>query len=303
MSPTAIFLLTAAALLHAGWNLLSKRNHPTASFFLLTSLAGGLLFIPSFLLFPGALPKGIPPGVWMLLGGAGFSMALYYVSLAAAYRAGDMSVAYPLARSSPILVVTATTIFLGKGGQVSAPCVSGIILVVAGCFLIPLRRFGGLHWRNYLNATCGCALLSAVGTAGYSLCDDEALRRLRVLAGAGAETTGIALNYACLEGFVTALWLAFFIFTRRDGRKVFAKTLQEGKHNAILTGFAIFITYAFVLVAMGHVANVSYVVAFRQLSIPLGVLFGIGFLKEPAHAPKLAGVAVMLSGLLLVALG
>ena len=75
------------------------------------------------------------------------------------------------------------------------------------------------------------------------------------------------------------------------------------QRNAILTGFAIFITYAFVLVAMGHVANVSYVVAFRQLSIPLGVLFGIGFLKEPAHAPKLIGAAIMLTGLLLVALG
>ena len=303
MSPTAIIFLAAAAVLHAGWNLLSKRNHPTASYFLLTSLAGGLLFAPTFLLFPQALPGDIPAGVWTLLGGAGFSMALYYVSLAAAYRAGDMSVAYPLARSSPILVVTATTVLLGRGGQVGAACVGGIILVVAGCFLIPLRRFGCLHFRNYINTTCVCALLSAIGTAGYSLCDDEALRRLRVLAGADAQATGIALNYACLEGFVTALWLGFFIFARREGRRVFAKTLRESKRNALVTGFAIFITYAFVLIAMGHVANVSYVVAFRQLSIPLGVLFGIGFLKEPAHAPKLAGVAVMLSGLLLVALG
>ena len=52
---------------------------------------------------------------------------------------------------------------------------------------------------------------------------------------------------------------------------------------------------------MGFVKNVSYVVAFRQLSIPLGTAFGIMFLKEPVYSPKLAGAAIMFIGLMLVA--
>ena len=54
---------------------------------------------------------------------------------------------------------------------------------------------------------------------------------------------------------------------------------------------------------MGHVTNVSYVVAFRQLSIPLGAVLGVLVLGEPGYRPKLAGVALMFGGLILVALG
>jgi uncharacterized membrane protein len=48
---------------------------------------------------------------------------------------------------------------------------------------------------------------------------------------------------------------------------------------------------------------VSYVVGFRQLSIPLGAMAGILVLKEAPHAPKLAGVAIMFVGLILLAMG
>jgi len=54
---------------------------------------------------------------------------------------------------------------------------------------------------------------------------------------------------------------------------------------------------------MGFVKNISYVVAFRQLSIPLGALMGIIVLREPRFPPKLVGVAVLCAGLALVATG
>jgi uncharacterized membrane protein len=51
------------------------------------------------------------------------------------------------------------------------------------------------------------------------------------------------------------------------------------------------------------VTNVSYVVAFRQLSIPLGAFVGVFVLKEPRYRPKLVGVLVMFAGLVLVGAG
>ena len=163
LTPLAIVLLVASAVLHASWNLISKRNSPTASFFLIANTAGGLLLLP-VLLWHGDVLWGLPPRVWVLLGVTGFFMAFYYSSLAGAYRAGDISVAYPLARSSPVIVVTVVTFGLGRGDQVSAQCVMGILLVVLGCFVVPMRRLSEIRLSNYLNLACAMALLAAVGT-------------------------------------------------------------------------------------------------------------------------------------------
>jgi len=57
-----------------------------------------------------------------------------------------------------------------------------------------------------------------------------------------------------------------------------------------------------VLASMAYVSNVSYVAAFRQLSIPLGAAAGMALLKEPRYFPKLSGVGIVFVGLMLVAL-
>lgn len=303
MTPTAVVLLIISAGLHAGWNLITKRNHPTASFFLVANTVGGLLLVPVVALHGKALPD-IPASVWWLLAVTGCFMALYYASLAGAYRSGDISVAYPLARSSPVIVVTVITLLLGRGHQVSGQCVFGILLVVAGCFLIPMRRFSDFRLSNYLNPTCGLALLAAVGTSGYSIADDEALRQLRTApALAAVGNIPLTLVYACLEACSASLWLVLFIAPRRQGRATFRQVLRASKKQASLAGGMIYLTYGMVLVSLAFVSNVSYVVAFRQLSIPLGTLLGIAVLKEPRYLPKLVGVSIMFAGLVLVGSG
>ena len=56
-----------------------------------------------------------------------------------------------------------------------------------------------------------------------------------------------------------------------------------------------------VLVAMGMVSNVSYIQAFRQLSLPIGVMLGIILLHEKVTLPKIIGVSTLLAGLMLTA--
>ncbi|MFC1461904.1 EamA family transporter [Verrucomicrobiota bacterium] len=302
MSLTAIVLIIISAVMHAGWNLLSKRTYPSASFFLAANIAAFILLSPVLVLYAQALP-GFPPRVWALVAGTGCFMSVYYTSLAGAYRSGDMSVAYPLARSSPVIVVTIVTLILGRGSQVSAQCVFGIVLVVGGCLLVPMKRITDLRVANYLNATCCLALVAAFGTAGYSILDDEALRQLRNAPELCLGTTQITLVYACLEALSASLWLGFFVAVRRKGRRDFLEVIRRSKLQAVLTGAAIYLTYAIVLISLAYVRNVSYVVAFRQLSIPLGTAFGIFILREPPYIPKLAGVTVMLVGLVLIGMG
>jgi uncharacterized membrane protein len=51
---------------------------------------------------------------------------------------------------------------------------------------------------------------------------------------------------------------------------------------------------------MNFVSNVSYVAAFRQLSIPRGAIFGMVLLREPRYLPKTVGIAAIFFGLVLV---
>jgi drug/metabolite transporter (DMT)-like permease len=86
-------------------------------------------------------------------------------------------------------------------------------------------------------------------------------------------------------------------------RRYLNEVLNDYKGAAVITGIGIYLTYGLVLASMNFVTNVSYVAAFRQLSIPLGALFGMVLLKEPRYAPKVIGVVLIFLGLALVGVG
>jgi drug/metabolite transporter (DMT)-like permease len=113
-------------------------------------------------------------------------------------------------------------------------------------------------------------------------------------------STATTLLYALLEGAATSLWFGAFLLVQR--RPSF-RLPSDQVRPAILSGIAIFVAYSLVLIAMGFARNVTYVVAFRQMSIPLGVLLGLLVLGEPMNPPKAVGVLAVTAGLVLVALG
>ena len=92
------------------------------------------------------------------------------------------------------------------------------------------------------------------------------------------------------------------MFSSRE-RQSITDILQPYKKPAAMTGIGIYLTYGLVLVSMNYVTNVSYVAAFRQLSIPLGALLGMALLKEPRYPPKIIGVVIVFLGLVLVSMG
>ena len=302
MTFTAIILLLVSAFMHAGWNFIGKRNSPTAASFLVASLVGIGLLMPFVLVFRDTVLY-FTPLAWLFVWTSGFFQAVYYSSLAGAYNTGDMSIAYPLARSSPVIVVTVVSVLLGRGDQVSWQCIYGIVLVVTGGFILPMRRFGELRLSNYLNISCLLALLAAFGTTGYSIVDDEALRLLRQTPNATLSSWQTSIVYLFFEVVMTVFWMSLFIFGRKCGRETFRQVMTTRLSSAVFMGLGIHLTYALVLVSMAFVTNVSYVVAFRQMSIPLGVLLSVFFLHEPAYLPKFVAVILMFAGLILVGTG
>ncbi|GAB2880274.1 DMT family transporter [Microbulbifer echini] len=233
----------------------------------------------------------------MLLG-SGFSQMVYMGGLALAYQRADIGLVYPIARALPVLLVALATVLLGQ----VLPWVAwmGMLLVTIGCLLVPLVYFRQWHWRVYWRADCAWALVAALGTVGYSLADKGALLYLEVALDGAVAPPVMAYGYLGLQFFACGVWLLCSCMGR-VGRAQLVQSLGDLKLG-VVTGLMMGATYGLVLLAITMTDNVSYVVALRQLSIPLGVGFAIWLLNEPAHRPQLLGMGLVCAGLIAVSL-
>ena len=302
MTLPAILLITLSAFIHAFWNFLSKRQNPSTAFFLIASVISAILMSPILVIYRRGLPYFTAVD-WVLVGATGICQALYYVGLSGAYRNGDLSLAYPLARALPVLLVALVSLALGRGSQIGGLAFIGFLAVAAGCLILPLPYFSELRLKHYLNICCLFAALAALGTTGYTLIDDQILRNLRTAAGMPLAKTQITLLFMALENISLTVALAVYISLQRSDFRTLHSTwktiwLPAGAAGLMMTG-----AYGLVLLAMAFVTNVSYVSAFRQLSLPIGVFLGMSVHREPRYLPRLIGLAVILAGLMLIALG
>jgi drug/metabolite transporter (DMT)-like permease len=298
----AYALVIVSAFTHAFWNFLSKRQNPPAAFFLMASLAASVIFSPAlFLLWDGVVV--IPPAVWGLIIATGAVQAIYYIFLAAAYRTGDLSHAYPLVRSLPVVLIALVSVMLGRGSQIHISAYIGFAAVTAGCIVLPLPEFRGFRLSHYSHQWVLFALLAAICITGYTLLDDQSLRVLRSLPESPLSNLGWSLLFVELETISLSLFLMVFLISWVPERRVFWQASASEWRTAVLMGFIITATYALVLLAMAYVSNVSYVFAFRQLSIPIGAGLGMLVRKEVASLPKLTGIGMVVVGLVLTALG
>lgn len=304
MSLTAAILIIISAFMHAIWNLVGKRQRASLAFFSISSTTVALITSPLLLLYRQSLPA-ISPAVWLLLVATGMAQAVYFLGLTAAYRQGDISLVYPLARAIPILLVVAISFVLGKGDTITTMGLAGMVLIVVGCFILPLPSFRQFQLRHYVNYTFLMILITAAGTAGYTLIDDEALRRLRQSAAILLNDTEVTLLFIPLQVASTAVMMTLGALLFKRERRQFRQLLERRSLlvSAALTGLIIMSTYGLVLTSMAYVTNVSYVAAFRQLSIPIGAIFGMTLLREPRYTPKLLGILIITTGLFLVGIG
>ena len=301
MTITAAILVVISAIMHASWNLFSKSQSPTIGFFQLATLGTVFWFSP-VVLTTTDLIADISPILWGLLLVAGLFQAIYYCGLAGAYARGALSIAYPLARSFPLLIVAALTFTVGRGSDLSPNAILGMMLIVSGACILPMNSIRDFKISNYINTSCAFALIAAIGTAGYSFIDDIGMNLLKHIPGQAADWRR-ALLYLVLECIFTALWLQVLMQFTQQSTTHFRKTWRSLIKPAFLAGLTIGATYGIILLAMTHAKNVSYIVALRQLSIPLGTIMGVLILKEKGSLPRFVGVAILFIGLVLVAVG
>jgi uncharacterized membrane protein len=301
MTITAAVLVIISACMHASWNLFSKSQSPTIGFFQLATLGTVFWFSPIFFMTTDLIAK-ISFSLWGILLVAGLFQAIYYAGLASAYARGALSIAYPLVRSFPLLLVVALTFIAGRGSDLSSIAIIGLIAIVIGALILPMNNFSDFKMANYLNASCAFAVIAAIGTAGYSFIDDIGMNMLKLVPN-DAEGWVRALLYLLLECIFTAFWLQLLMLLTEKSTAQFCANWRQLLRPALLAGFAIGATYGIILLAMMHAKNVSYVVGLRQLSIPIGTILGVLVLKEKGSVPRFSGVGIIFIGLILVTMG
>jgi multidrug transporter EmrE-like cation transporter len=172
-------LLLVAALLHAGWNVLLKTSDDPLQTAGRGMVVGALVLIPAGTV--GWLLAGRPPipvEAWVLAVVSGVLEAAYFVFLSAAYRRGDLSLVYPIARgTAPVLAVAVGVIVLGE--RLGPAGALGVALLLGG--ILGLQRPWAIVRRGgdvprHVREAAGFALLTGVTIAIYSAVDRTGAR-------------------------------------------------------------------------------------------------------------------------------
>ncbi len=299
MTLTAFTLLFASVFLHAGWNFLSKKKVPSLAFYTISSTVAGILWLP-FFLWSGPELTLLPFRFWVIFLFSVGCEILYFTGLAYAYRRSDISLVYPLARALPVLMTAVLTILFGLGKTPGPLALGGMIVLSSGCLLMPLMRWRDFSFASYRGPALRFILLAAAGTTGYTILDSMAIRMLREIH--PGSSFACSTSYLFLLEIGIAVSMFIIVCNSKSEYAEFRKLFLKSK-TPVVSGLFSSTAYVLILIAMGHVSNVSYVQAFRQMSLPLGVLAGIFLLHEKPGKPRLAGIFLVILGLVIVAFG
>lgn len=297
MSIWAICLVVVSALLHAGWNLLSKRNTASGpAFFLASGGSAALLLTPYIVWYSHLVGLGsFPAQFWLLLGASSAAQVIYLLGLGFAYKHADIGLVYPIARSLPVLMVGLGSVLLGY--SLSLAGWLGFGLITLGCLFVPIESFRQFKLKHYKNLGVLFALIAAIGTAGYSLVDKEALLVIHQNVSHLVPDRESAVFYLGIQFWTMALFIAFYLVL--SGKREEFKQAWSVRRTAIAAGVMMSTTYGLVLYAMTMSENVSYVVALRQLSIVFGLVFGVAWLGEKWRLTRGIGTLFILCGLIM----
>jgi drug/metabolite transporter (DMT)-like permease len=271
VSVGVLLAVLLSAFVHAAWNLLVKAGRDTR----LTTAA---VYVGAGVIAALTLPFVPPPAraSWPYLAVATGLEILYGALLAAAYRVGDLSHAYPLMRGTAPLLVA-----LGSGaliGEHLAPGVwAGVGLVSGGIFFM----IADARSQGHSPAATRLALLNGVVIASYTTVD-----------GIGVRLSGHPLTYslwlALLIGIPWFSWAAAWGGARRPG------VLRQHLLAGTVGGLMLIAAYTLALWAMTR-APVAAVAAVRESSVVFGTALGAFVLRERVTRVRaLAAVAIAL---------
>ena len=274
-------IVLVAALAHAAWNALVKGDDDRLVTLGAANAVRFLICIPLVLALP--LPA---PASWPYLVVSAFLHVGYYIFLISAYRFGDLSKVYPLARGlSPLIVAAGAFVFAGE--HLGPVALAGVGIACAG---IASLSAGDAAMRVHEHRR---AIFFAAGTAlfiaGYTVTD-----------GMGARLSGHAVSYVAwlsiLDGLPMLLAAAVL---RRDA---FARHLAARAWKSAAGGALQLTAYGLVVWALS-IAPMAAVSALRETSVLFAAIIGVKLLGEPLGARRIVAAALVAAGVVMIEWG
>lgn len=287
MTGIALGLVLIAASLHASWNLLAKRvTGDVVAFVWLCSALSAVIYGPIVVvaILLGWVQLRLDAIALGMIGGTGLIHIAYFMLLQHGYRAGDMSLVYPLARGTgPLLASIAAIVWLGE--RPGPWGIAGIAGIVAGAFLA-----SGGSWNVRL---ARASVLYGAGTgatiAAYTLWDKIAVTTFAIS----------PLPYDLGRHLVQVALMAPAAIRRRAG---LAEVWRTARFESL--GIAVLSPLAYVLVLFAlRIAPVSLVAPAREVSIVIGTILGARLFAEGQIVRRTVAACLMFAGIVALAHG
>jgi uncharacterized membrane protein len=285
MTAAAVALVLLSALLHAVWTFFNKGGSEDRwAFFFAQGIATIVLWAP-LSVWRWGVAGHVGPGGWMWVSASVVMHAGYAVYLLKSFDAGDLSVAYPLSRTAPVLV--AVWDMLTARADLTAAGFVGAISTGAGALILQFPALRARGGRAVLGENVTrYALITAVFIAAFTVIDKQGVQRMDPLLYLYILTVG-----------------EFSLIGFRLGLGAFPRIVNELRTHTRSILFASLLGpfgYLLILWVLGT-APASYVLGLRQTSILFGVLLGRFVLGEGETRYRLAGAGVIAAGSVLIA--
>ncbi len=286
MSLYVLSLVLTAAVLHAVWNLLSKKAGGKAPFIWLMYIASTVLYLPVMLyeLVQGHVVWS-QPLLWLSLASAVLHVG-YYLVLQKGYRSADLSVVYPLARGTgPLFSSMAAILFLHE--QLKLKASIGLLLILIGVFIIT-----GLSFKKENNAKIMTGVfwgtLTGLFIAFYTFNDAVAVKTYAI--------SPLVVTFVS-NMFSTVLLIPLVVTQKAEIKR----EVSQHKWTIIAIGLLSPAAYILVLEALKY-APLTVVAPARETSILLGVFMGSRVLSENDGRRRLIASLLILGGIIALSL-
>jgi drug/metabolite transporter (DMT)-like permease len=278
----ALALVVAAAGLHAGWNAIAKRGGDPVIFLWLATLVSSVALLPLGAWY--LVTDGLPATALPFVGATIVLHTVYFYALGRAYASGAYSLVYPVARGLGVALVPILALLL-LDERLSPLGTLGVVLVVGGIVSLHRLPVGDAARSVAPRRALLWPIVTGLTIAGYSLVDKAGVARLN------------PVPYIFLmEGGCALIGLPL-IRLRHDAVRLEAR----GWRRIVLAALMSTLAYTLVLFAF-RLSKTGYVVASRELSIVLSAVIGSLWLREGRLAPRLTGAAIVLGGVVCIAL-
>ena len=277
MTVLVFSLVLLAAALHAIWNAVIKGTGDKTIAIGLVALGHMVLGLIGAAILPLPDIKVIPFIIASTLIHWG-----YYYGLTTAYKFGDLSLIYPIARGiSPVIVTFFAFFWIDE--RLSWVEMSGVLLISSGILFLGLRSLSN---EKSITALV-FALTTGMLIAAYSVTD-----------GFGVRLTENPLSYIVWL-FIAEGFIVFYIFVR------FKVRLLKSPFSEIMLGFfaGVISTVAYGLALYAKsLAPLGIVTALRETSVIIATLIGVLWFKEKPIGYRIGAASIVFCGIIFLAL-